>query len=165
MPMGRPRSRRKDLPPGLHLDKWGTFFYRATRGGRRTYVTIGKVSREDAIKAWVKITSAAAVNDSAAAGTVGELIDRFLRELDGVADKTRQNYEGHCRRLRARWGHRRYATTADDAARGGALRAMDVSTYLREARKAGKGAVSAGHFDPRTTRQHYDMTEKQVTPL
>lgn len=145
MRMGRPRTQRKDLPPGLHVDKWGTYYFRATRGGRREYIAIGKVQREEAIKRWVEITNRVLINDSAAGGTVGELIDRFLRELDGVSAKTRVNYEFHCRKLRERWGDRKYAVTADEAARGGAIRALDISTYVREARKAGRGAVSAGY--------------------
>ena len=49
MPMGRPRTTRKDLPPGLYVDRWGTYFYRATRGGERRYIVIGKVNRDEAI--------------------------------------------------------------------------------------------------------------------
>jgi len=141
MLMGRPRTRRKDLPPGLHVDKWGTFFYRSTKGGIRAYQPIGKVDREAAIRAWVKITTPK--DDEAPAGTVGELIDRFLRDLEGIAPATRVNYEFHCGKLRGRWGDKQYAKTADQAGRGDALRPLDIATYLRDARKAVKGADSA----------------------
>jgi|KBSMisStaDraftv2_1062788.scaffolds.fasta_scaffold15620_6 hypothetical protein len=45
--MGRPRKKRKDLPPGMHLRQDGAYFYRATKGDR-CFVTIGKVDREAA---------------------------------------------------------------------------------------------------------------------
>jgi integrase len=142
MPMGRPRTTRKDLPPGLYVDRWGTYFYRATRGGERRYVVIGKVSREEAIAAWVKITTVPA---EAKAGTVAELIELYLEDLTGKAESTLVNYRFHCGKLRERWGARKYGVTADEAIRAGALRPLDVSTYLREARKAGKGAISANY--------------------
>lgn len=142
--MGRPRTRRKDLPTGLHQDKWGTYFYRGTKPDDRRYVVIGKVSREAAIKEWVALTTTK--HDDAPAGTVAELIDRYLRDgMDDISAATKVNYEFHCGKLREQWGDRKYAITADQAARGGALRAMDIATYLRKAKVAGKGAVSASY--------------------
>lgn len=139
--MARPRTSRKDLPVGLHVDRWGSYYYRGTKTADRRYVSFGKVTREVAIKRWVELTT---LPPEAEAGTVAELIDLFLANLTDVADKTRENYEFHCGKLKARWGDRRYAVTANDAARGGALRAFDISTYIAKARKAGRGAVSAG---------------------
>lgn len=52
--MARPRTKRKDLPPGLYWDDRRGFYFR-----RGKYVGIGKVDREKAIKAWVKITNRA----------------------------------------------------------------------------------------------------------
>lgn len=142
MRMGRPRTRRKDLPPGLHQDKWGTFYYRGTKADDRRYVVIGKVDRETAVRAWVKLTTR--LHDDAEAGTVAEIIDRYLREeLGELADATKNGYAFHCGKLRERWGSHKYAVTSDDAARGDYLRALDVSTYLRDARKARKGYNSA----------------------
>lgn len=144
MQMGRPRTARKDLPPGLHFDpRFGTFYYRATKGGKREFIALGKIPREAAIKRWVAITTAAKENDEAKAGTVGELIDRFVRDLEGCAPATRTNYLHHCGKLRERWGEREYARTADEAARRDVLRPLDVSAYLRDARAAGRGAESA----------------------
>lgn len=142
MRMGRPRTVRKDLPPGLHFDaRWGAFYYRATRGKARQFVPLGKVTREQAIREWVRLT--AAKDDEAKAGTVGELIDRFLRDLEGVSAATRVNYEFHCGKLRGRWGALGYAKTAADAGHPGVLRPLDVASYLRDARRAGRGAESA----------------------
>ena len=77
MTMGRPRKKRKDLPPGLYWsERRGFYYYRVLRG-ETTYAGIGKVNREKAIKAWVKITNRAELDT--AAGTFGELIDLFLR--------------------------------------------------------------------------------------
>src|SRR5438876_271241 len=70
LPMGRPRSRRKDLPTGLHFDpKWETYFYRAGRGEKRMFVSFGKVSREKAIKEYVRLTLIIAPSQD---GTVGD---------------------------------------------------------------------------------------------
>ena len=78
LPMGRPRSRRKDLPTGLHFEpKWETYFYRAGRGEKRTFVSFGKVSREKAIREYVKLTLTVAPSQD---GTVGELVDRYISE-------------------------------------------------------------------------------------
>ncbi len=138
----RPRTRRKDLPPGLHFDQYGVYFFRGTRGGARAYKSFGKITREEAIRAWVAFTKPK--NDEAPAGTVAELIDRYLRdELSELAAKTRVNYEFHLGKLRERWGDKKYGATTDEALRIGALRAMDVSTYLRDAKRAGRGYFSA----------------------
>lgn len=143
MRMGRPRTARKDLPPGLHFDpRFGTYYYRATRGDR-AFRPLGKITREEAIEKWVKIQRAAKKHDEAKAGTVGELIDRFIRDLDGCAPATRTNYLHHCGKLRAKWGDREYARTADEAARRDVLRPLDVSAYLRDAREAGRGREAA----------------------
>ena len=56
MTMGRPRTKRKDLPPGLCWRERGGYYYFATRAGKRRFVPIGHVTREVAIKSWVKIT-------------------------------------------------------------------------------------------------------------
>jgi integrase len=142
MRMGRPRTARKDLPPGLHFDaRFGTYHYRETRGAARKFVALGKVIREAAIREWVKLTSPK--HDQAVAGTVGELLDRFLRDLDDVAPSTRINYEFHVGTLRSLWGSRTYAITAADAARGDALRPLDVATHLRDTRKQPRGSESA----------------------
>lgn len=141
MTVGRPRQKRKDLPPGLYQDRWGTYVYRPTRGDR-TQVVIGKVEREAAIKAWVRLTERK--HDDAPAGTVAELIDRYMRdEMGHLAKATRQPYEHHCAKLRARWGAKKYAVTVADSLRPDVLRVLDISTYLREAKTAGKGYKSA----------------------
>lgn len=142
MRMGRPRTVRKDLPPGLHFDaRFGTYYFRGTRGAGRKFVPLGKITREAAIRQWVEITKP--VNDEAPAGTVGEIVERFLRDLEGVAPSTRVNYEFHCGKARELWGSKKYARTADQAATGDALRPLDIATFLRDARKQPKGAESA----------------------
>jgi hypothetical protein len=66
MTMGRPRKKRKDLPPGLYWsERRGFYYYRVLRG-ETTYAGIGKVNREKAIKAWVKITNRAELETTAA---------------------------------------------------------------------------------------------------
>jgi integrase len=130
------------LPTGLHQDKWGTYFYRASKGDDRAYHVIGKVGREAAIRAWVKLTTRD--HDDAETGTVAELIDRYLRdEIGTLAKATRQGYEFHCGKLRARWGEKKYAITVVESLRSDVLRVLDIATYLREARAAPKGYKSA----------------------
>ena len=46
MTMGRPRTKRKDLPPGLCWRERGGYYYFATRAGKRRFVPIGHVTRE-----------------------------------------------------------------------------------------------------------------------
>ena len=72
-------SSPRDLPPGLRFDPtWDTYHYRGTRAGERLYVPFGKIGREAAIKAYWKIVGPQ--KDEPAAGTVGELIDRYLHD-------------------------------------------------------------------------------------
>ena len=142
MRMGRPRVARKDLPPGLYFDpRFGTYHYRSSKGGPRKFVALGKVTREQAIREWVRLTTPK--DDEARAGTVGELLDRFLRDLDDVSPATRVNYEFHVGKLRERWGALAYAVTAADTGRGAVLRPLDIASYLREARKLPRGGESA----------------------
>lgn len=144
--VGRPRTRRKDLPPGLHLDRFGNYFYRAPKGDRR-FEPIGKVDREAAIKRWVKITGHR--DDPAADGTVAEIIDDFVADeiprrlrLKKLAPATADGYLALAPSIRVEFGAFKYAKTPAESARPDVLRTLDVDRYLR--RFEGKrGAILA----------------------
>ena len=140
MSMGRPRTKRKDLPPGLYWDDRRGFYFR-----RGKYVGIGKVDREKAIKAWVKITNRAELETKG--GTFGELIDLFLREALPLvgSPKTRTEYERQCNKLRERWGAMPYGVTDSDAVQRKCLRTVEFSKYLRTVEKVGNGPIQANH--------------------
>lgn len=132
--MGRPRQTRKDLPTGLYVDKWGTYFFRASTGGRR-FVSIGKVTREQAIRRFVKETI---LEEQAEDGTVGELITRYIRDelprrmrLGKIKAITAEEYKRQAPALTTLFGDRKYAPTPAESARPDVLRRADVVSYLR----------------------------------
>lgn len=132
--MGRPRQTRKDLPPGLRWSDVKGYFYYGTKvaDGKRPYKHIGKVTRDEAIKAWVKIHGA--VPDESPDGTVGSLIDRYAREvLPKKQESTRKQYEKQTVKLRELFGNRLYCTSEAQASTGKYFRRMDVQRYLSEA--------------------------------
>lgn len=131
--MGRPRSSRKDLPPGLYFNaRKGFYYYRPATGLRPSaYTHIGHVEREAAIRRWVVLSGAVEQGEG---GTVGELLDRYLRDgLPKKADRTQREYTRQAAKLRAAFGALRYARSEADAARGGVVRRMDIVRYLRAA--------------------------------
>ena len=136
--VGRPRSSRKDLPPGLYFSaRKGFYFYRPATGARASvYAHIGHVEREAAIRRWVDLTGA---NEQGQAGTVSELIDRYLRDgLTKKAPRTHREYTRQAGKLRIVFGSIRYARSEAEAARGGVVVLMDVVRYLRVATKPGQ---------------------------
>jgi integrase len=147
MRMGRPRTARKDLPPGLYwTERRGFYFYRV-RGGVTTYAGFGKVAREEAIAAWVKLTARPA--DPAKDGTVAELIDDFAAEelprrerAKSIATATLEGYRRDLPTIRAEFGAKRFAKTAAEAMDPAVLRKADVARFLRKAENK-PGAVAA----------------------
>src|ERR1700687_5131324 len=151
MAMGRPRKTRTDLPDGLHFrpDR-GTYFYRATRGEERGYVELGRVTREQAIRAWVRIT--AKPDRPAGDGTVRESIDRNIAEevprrlrLGKIAQITADEYRRQAPALRKEFGERKFARTPAQSDRHDVLRTADVDAYLRGL-EGTKGASMANHL-------------------
>ena len=153
MPMGRPRRTRTDLPDGLHYraDR-GTYFYRPTRGPERRYVELGRITREQAIRQWVKLTTKP--EHAAADGTVGEIIDQYIREelprrvrLEKMAKSTEYEYTGRRRRC-TRSSERR---KCPDASRIGPPRRSThgrwgkVPPSVRGRQGRGYGEPNSGH--------------------
>jgi integrase len=160
MTMGRPRTKRKDLPPGLYWSERRGFYYYRVLHGETTYVGIGKVNREKAIKGWVKITNSTELNTKA--GTFGELIDLFLRaELPRVkSEKTRNEYERQCGKLRQRWGAEIYGQSDADAVARRALRRAFFQRYIRQVEIEDRGHVQANH-DVRLAHRIFEIAIQQ----
>jgi integrase len=145
--VGRPRSKHKDLPLGVRIVA-GRYYVRPvnesmrrvferTFPGRRT-APLG-ADKEAMRQQWVKLFCSPP--SDAAAGTVGEIIDRFIAdELPRInsatgrpyyAPATQANYRGSAKRLKAKFGAMRYAKTPAESA-GNVLRRMHVTAYLRD---------------------------------
>lgn len=132
--MGRPRTKRKDLPDGLHFSADRGYYYRGTKitDGKRVYKTLGRISRDDAIREWVKIHHE--TPDDAIDGTVGALIDRYVREaLPKKRESTREQYRKQTVKLRELFGDRLYCASESQASSGHYFRRMDVQRYLSDA--------------------------------
>ena len=148
MNVGRKRTLRHDLPPGLRFDPtWETYHYRGTHAGERLYVPFGKIGREAAIKAYWKIVGPQ--KDEPAAGTVGELIDRYLHDevprrlrVGKMKPITATEYERNAPALREAFGKFKLARTAAESGRHDVLRTLDVDQYLRK-REGARGSVQA----------------------
>jgi hypothetical protein len=148
MKVGRARTLRPDLPPGLIFDsEWQTYHFRGTRGGERLYVPFGKIGREAAIKAYWKVVGPQ--EEASPTGTVGELINRYLREelprrlrIGRMKPITATEYERIGPTLRQAFGKFKLARTAAESGRHDVLRTLDVDQYLRK-REGARGAVQA----------------------
>jgi hypothetical protein len=134
--MGRPRTVRKDLPTGLYFDPaHGTYGYRESRGARARK-SLGKVSRDQAIRAYVKLRHLD--GKPATVGTVGDLIDRYIRlelprrlRLGKMKAITADEYQRQADELRALWGTRPYAPTPAESLRPDVLRTADIVEHIR----------------------------------
>lgn len=144
--MGRPRTVRKDLPTGLYFNaQYGTYQYRESHG-TRTRKSLGKVTREQAIRAYVKIRH---TDTPTAAGTVAELIDAYIRDelprrvrLGKLKEITAGEYRRQSAELLAIFGARRFAPTPAQSVDSEFLRRADVAAHLREF-EGRPGAVAA----------------------
>lgn len=146
MRMGRPRSTRKDLPPGLYWDDRRGYYARINS----KFTHIGKVNVTEARKVWIKLT-ARRYEDDALPGTFAALLEQYQeRGLPLVpAEATRKEYTRQLPKLRARWGARLYAKTDSEAIQGKGkfLLPLDFTAYLEQFQpvngKAVRGATMA----------------------
>jgi integrase len=139
--VGRPRSKNKDLPLGVYpVD--GRYHVRPVNEEMRRIFAVafpGKKSaplgadKAEMRKRWVQLFVTERPADTATAGTVAELIERFEREkiIDPKSEQAR-----YCRTLRKELGARKYARSEAEASTGPFLRSMDVTRYLRAQEKA-----------------------------
>jgi len=94
-PMGRPRTKDKDLPPGVRL-KGGRYYWQPTSAaeraakrarGEKVEISLG-TDPVEMRKAWSRLNP---IGDDAVEGTVGTLINRYLEdELDRLDPYTKQ---------------------------------------------------------------------------
>lgn len=137
--VGRPRTKGKDLPLGVYLVD-GRYHVRPVNEEMRRVFAIAFPGRKsaplgadkaEARKAWVKLFITDLPEDTAAGGTVAELIERYEREIIPAAPEgERAEHERHCRNLKARFGDRRYARSEVEASMGTFLRSADVTRDL-----------------------------------
>lgn len=148
--MGRPRTRDKDLPLGVRPIAGRYYVRPVNEAMRRVFARVfpGKQTAPlgaDKLamrKRWIALFCAPE-SETAQAGTVGELVERFLRDEleapDGAtgrpyfAPATQRNYRGSAKRVKAKFGSWRYARTEAEAVSGGYLRTMHVRAYLKDA--------------------------------
>lgn len=127
-------SKASRLPPGVMKIKQYYYLYRKVNG-KRTTVSLGKDLTE-ARKKWAELTKV----DPSRAGSFGELLDRYLREVLPAKDKagrymladaTRKSYLISSKVLREHFGDMPYAKSEVEAATGKFIRAMDIAQFLR----------------------------------
>lgn len=143
--MGRPRTRDKDMPPGLR-EVAGRWYWRPTDAAGRDVceqLAPGKksiaagTSKKEARAWWVRtiLPRLEAQEAPSADDTVASIIDAYLRspQYFGLADKTRVDYARSLAMLREKYGSARFATSEADAARGDRFRRMHVASHLDSA--------------------------------
>lgn len=151
-PMGRPRTRYKDLPRGLYKDAAGRFYLKAfdedgrRRLGGKSSLPLGR-DPGAARRRWAEVYGFRD-HEPPAAGTLAELVDRFLEDdlpranprtgKPKYAPRTQREYRRIAAKLLSAYGGRKYARSEAEAARGGFFRTMDVASHLRAAESAGK---------------------------
>jgi integrase len=138
--VGRGRKSAKDLPLGVYLVS-GRYYVRPVNAEMRQVFAIkfpGKKSaplgadKEAMRRQWVKLFVADISKDEAPAGTVGELIDRYERDVIALMPEgePKKKQQRECTSLRDAFGARAYAKSEPEAATGLYLRTMDVQRYL-----------------------------------
>ncbi len=146
--VGRPRTKGKDLPLGVYPVKSGDgvrYYVRPVNEEMRRIFAVkfpGKGSaalgqdKTEARKKWVGIFVMADPTESEDAGTCGELIARYERDiLPGRHEKTKAEETRYCATLKREFGARRYAKSEVEASTGKFVRALDITQYLRREEK------------------------------
>lgn len=148
--MGRPRTKRKDLPDWLYWNPRRGFYFYRVRDGKTQYEGMGKIAREEAVKRWVKITGHSEI--PASDGTVAELIDYYISEVlpeklagGDLKKVTADEYRRQAPLLRKEFGDKRYARTPAQSMNPEVLRQFDVTKFVKSFRGR-KGAVAANRL-------------------
>lgn len=145
--MGRPRSKHKDMPPGMR-EVAGRWYWRPTDAASRAAceaISPGKKSlpagqdKAAARKWWATVVlprleaQEAPNNDD----TVASVIDAYLisPQYLKLAEKTRGEYARDLGRLKEKFGAIRYARSEAEAATGEFLRRMHIAGHLDGAEK------------------------------
>lgn len=142
--MGRPRTKHKDMPPGMR-EVSGRWYWRPTDEASRAaceLIAPGKASlpaggsKDEARRWWAKVVlpklQAQEAAAASSAGTVAEVIADYLASPQylWLAEKTRSEYARALDVLKAKWGSVRYARSEDEASRGEYLRRMHIASHL-----------------------------------
>lgn len=143
--MGRPRTKHRDMPPGMQLVA-GRWYWRPTdAAGRnaRDQLAPNKTSMpaggdKDTARRWWASTilpRLQAQEAPPADNTVGSVIAAYLSSpqyLD-LADKTRRDYARNLAVMQQKFGAMRFASCEAEAARGECMRRMHIAGHLDSA--------------------------------
>jgi integrase len=138
--VGRPRTKIKDLPLGVYAIKGRYYVVPVNAEMRRIFAVAfpGKccaplgADKAEARKLWVKLFTTDIPDNAADAGTVGELIERYEREIiPTLHPRTGEDHKSYCKNLKSAFATRRYAKSEAESSTGPFLRSMDVTRYLR----------------------------------
>lgn len=145
--MGRPRTKHKDMPPGMQMVA-GRWYWRPTDAATRAVrdvIALGKSSvpagsDKDAARRWwvANVLRRIESQDVAADDcSVASIIDAYLgsQKFHDLADKTRKDYARDLATLREKFGGMSFATSDADAAKGDKFRRMHVAAHLDDATK------------------------------
>ncbi len=152
--MGRPRSKHKDMPPGMRLVD-GRWHWRPTNAagqlvlarlapGRKGLAAGAENSNKDAVRKWwaetVLPALAIAVPDELPEhGTCEEIFERYEREvLPALQAVTQDEHRRYLKNLRKAFSTQRYAKNEAQASIGTFLRAMNLTHYLLEQKRLGR---------------------------
>lgn len=155
--MGRPRTKHRDMPPGM-MEVSGRWYWRPTDTASRAVceqLSPGKKSvpagkdKAEARKWWARhvLPLLDAQEAPSADDTVGAIINAYLTspQFLKLAEQTRRDYRRGLKELAERWGTVRYARSADEASRGEFLRRMHIAGFLdsAEAKVAANRKIAA----------------------
>lgn len=155
--MGRPRTKHKDMPPGMQ-EVAGRWYWRPTDAASRAVceqIAPGKTSipagkdKQTARQWWAKtiLPRLDAQEAPDPDGTIASLVTAYLKSPQylKLAEKTRAEYDRALKGLNSKWGGIRFARSEDEASRGDYFRRMHVAGHLdaAEAKVAANRQVAA----------------------
>lgn len=145
--VGRPREKAKDLPLGVYSIKGRYYVRPVNEEMRRVFgsafpgrkcAPLG-ADKNEARKRWVELFVTDCPSESAQAGTIAELVERYERDIIATLhERTGEDHKGYCKRLRDALGGWKYARSEAEAAVGPFLRSMHVTRFLRDQEAAGR---------------------------
>lgn len=149
--MGRPRTKHKDMPPGMRQVD-GRWHWRPTNAagqlvlerlapGKKGLPAGAENANKDAVRKWWAETIIPALAIAVPAelpdpGTCEEIFERYEREvLPTLQAVTQDEHKRYLKNLRKAFGPQRYAKNEAQASTGTFLRAMNLTHYLLEQKK------------------------------
>ncbi len=152
--MGRPRTKNKDMPPGMRLVE-GTWHWRPTNAagrlalerlapGKKGMAAGESNDSKDAARKWWAETVLPAIAlavpaDLPPPGVCEEIFERYEREvLPTLQLVTQDEHRRYLKNLRKTFGQQPYARNEAEASTGSYVRAMHLTKYLLAQKTAGR---------------------------